>query len=110
MKEIKFEIVGLQESNDSMGDIIDKFHGVSVTYHEERCYHTCRNAFREYMAVKKLVPERSAKRVQTQYRKMEKELIDAKDDAKRSQATLSVRDKQLKELEDTNQRYEEHLR
>ena len=63
MKEMKFEIVGLQESNDSMGDIIDKFHGVSVTYHEERCYHTCRNAFREYMAVKKLVPERSAKRV-----------------------------------------------
>ena len=25
MKEMKFEIVGLQESNDSMGDIIDKF-------------------------------------------------------------------------------------
>ena len=96
MKEMRFEIVGLEESNNSMGDIIDQFHGVNVNNNEERCYIQCRNAFREYMNVKKLVPERSAKKVQTQYKKMEKELKDAKDDAKNTQITLNLRDMQLK--------------
>ena len=110
MKEMRFEIVGLEESNNSMGDIIDQFHGVNVNYNEERCYIQCRNAFREYMNVKKLVPERSAKKVQTQYKKMEKELKDAKDDAKNTHITLNLRDKQLKLLENSTLENEDLLR
>ena len=56
LKENKFEIVGLEESNEEMRNIIIQFQQIDVNYTDGRSCASCRNNFRSVMEVKRQIP------------------------------------------------------